>query len=617
MKGNSKGLSPRFINLLGLFSFLVLAVFECAFCPTGIAEDDLATRYIALAWASEELQDDSQAEKYWNMAGPDYIKGKSWYHERIGRNDLAENDWTQRINRRAACEDLIQRGHFYERVNRLNDALRDYNAAIGAHGTDTPFNYLGLDARGCYYGRQGMWQQATNDLLKSYNYKLSISKGNNPVFTGVFTVAAAYEMQGKHQKAMQLIGDSSAENLKRLEEAKKAFEPATQGTTRIHLNESDKDFLGTWTQLGKYYKDRGDTPRAQICYEHVLKLSPDNAIAKSYLADLGVIAESPVAKPTATPPKKEESSLPRLSTGQPSTASNLAAPPGEKVNRHTDGPIRDKWALIVGISHFKNPQYDLKVAAKDAQDFYNYLVNEANFRRDHVLLLLDGKATRQQIMSAFGDHFLPAVCEPGDLVVVYVSTHGTPKTKDKGGRNYIAAYDTDANDLYATGVDMDELNKRLLEGVKTDRALIIMDTCYSGAGIPGARALNVADNFSANELAQGCGHLVISSSSPNEKAYESRVSNNGVFTKYLIEALRKNNKVDVKTAFAEVEKQVSWEVKSVFGEKQTPQLGGNWDGQQLILSVPASESRPMLNPDLLKMMQPTGTPPLSNSAQKR
>lgn len=245
----------------------------------------------------------------------------------------------------------------------------------------------------------------------------------------------------------------------------------------------------------------------------------------------------------------------------------------------------------------------MKVAAKDAQDFYNYLVNEANFRKDHVLMLLNEKATRENIMDAFGDQFLPAVSEPGDLVVIYLSTHGTPKNKDKGGRNYIVAYDTDASKLYSTGVDMDELTKRISEGVKTKRALIIMDTCYSGAGVPGARALNLADNFNAADIAQGSGQLVISSSSPNEKSWESRVSQNGVFTKYLLDVLRANKNIDMKTAFENIQKKVGWEVKSTFGERQTPQLGGDWKGKELILSLPPKEPRQTFNPDLLRLMQ--------------
>ena len=192
----------------------------------------------------------------------------------------------------------------------------------------------------------------------------------------------------------------------------------------------------------------------------------------------------------------------------------------------------------------------MSYSAKDALDFYHYLVNDAHFPKDHVLLLLNEQATRQNIMNAFGDEFLPAVSEPDDMVVIFVSTHGTPSTKDKGGRNYIVAYDTDKNELYATGVDMDELYRRLKEGVKTDRALIVMDACFSGAGVPGAKGLGVPDNFDANQIALGSGHLVLSSSSPKEQSWESMVAPNGVFTKHLLDCLKENNaRIDIKSAF--------------------------------------------------------------------
>lgn len=266
-------------------------------------------------------------------------------------------------------------------------------------------------------------------------------------------------------------------------------------------------------------------------------------------------------------------------------------------------PVKDKWALVIGISSFANHDYNLKYAAKDATDFYNYLIKDANFSADHVLLLLNEKATRQNIMNGFGDQFLPAVAQPDDLVVVFVSTHGTPKQKDKGGNNYIVAYDTDASQLYSTGVDMDELYKRI-KGVTTDRALIIMDCCYSGGGVPGAKGADSGANFDAQQMAQGCGHLVISSSSPNERSWESENSPNGIFTKYLLESLRENKgKVDVKTAFEELEKKVSWEVKSTYGESQTPQLGGDWEGKELVLSVVPSEHRALMNPHLREMMK--------------
>lgn len=337
--------------------------------------------------------------------------------------------------------------------------------------------------------------------------------------------------------------------------------------------------------------------KRKFCMEAQLKLLSTTALSSP--ADDGEKQDALATQIAALVQQKLQA------TNTQNKTAPLSGTKPQKVNSAIKNrPIKDKWALVIGISKFANSKYNLNFAAKDARDFYDFLVNEANFKRDHVLLLLDEKATRANIMSAFGDEFLPAVSEPDDLVVVYVSTHGTPAKRDKGGKSYIVAHDTDTARLYASGVDMNELYGRIRGGVKTDRALIVMDTCYSGAGVPGAKALNAADNFDAQEVASGCGHLVITSSSPNERSWESKVSNNGVFTKYLLEALRANNKkVDVKSAFNLVEKNVSWEVKSSFGEKQTPQLGGEWEGTELILSVPPIEPRPMFNADILQLMK--------------
>ncbi|MFN8555049.1 MAG: caspase family protein, partial [Candidatus Obscuribacterales bacterium] len=62
-------------------------------------------------------------------------------------------------------------------------------------------------------------------------------------------------------------------------------------------------------------------------------------------------------------------------------------------------PIRDKWALVVGISEFENPKLNLRYSAKDAADFASYLTNSAGFAPDHVKILLNKDATQRRILS--------------------------------------------------------------------------------------------------------------------------------------------------------------------------------------------------------------------------
>src|SRR5262249_52873594 len=89
----------------------------------------------------------------------------------------------------------------------------------------------------------------------------------------------------------------------------------------------------------------------------------------------------------------------------------------------------DKWAVVIGLSRFADASVPpLKYCAKDAQDFYDYLTdpNQGHFEKDHVKLLVNEDATKINIMDVIGDSFLPHGAAPGDLVLIYLSTHGSP-----------------------------------------------------------------------------------------------------------------------------------------------------------------------------------------------
>lgn len=61
---------------------------------------------------------------------------------------------------------------------------------------------------------------------------------------------------------------------------------------------------------------------------------------------------------------------------------------------------------------------NLKYAAKDAVDFSNFLIRHENFKPDHVKVLLDKAATREQIITNLGSGWLGSRARPDDLVVL-------------------------------------------------------------------------------------------------------------------------------------------------------------------------------------------------------
>lgn len=278
-------------------------------------------------------------------------------------------------------------------------------------------------------------------------------------------------------------------------------------------------------------------------------------------------------------------------TASEPSASGTSASAGVSSTKLIDRPIRDKWALVVGIGQFASDKIPkLKYAAKDASDFAAFLVKEAHFAPDHVRVLLNDKATERRVMSELGSKFLARVVEPDDLVVVFFSTHGSPAQLDLRGANYLVAYDSDPADLYVSGLDMQKILESISERVLTDRVLLVLDACHSGGAGHASKGLNRTGNFDAQALAQGSGQLVICSSLPEQQSWESARYKNGVFTKQLLDGLRAGGmKTKLGEAFKFVEHAVADEVKEDRpGARQTPVLNSKWNGSDLVLAaVPA------------------------------
>ncbi len=250
-------------------------------------------------------------------------------------------------------------------------------------------------------------------------------------------------------------------------------------------------------------------------------------------------------------------------------------------------PIRDKWAVIVGISKFKDSDINLRYAAKDARDFYDFLIKEKNFAPDHVQILTDEEATRANILSVLGVSWLPRVAEPDDLVLIYFSSHGSPSDIDVGGVNYLVAHDTDPKNLFITGIAMQDLARIIKGRVQARRIVLLLDACHSGVAAPSSKGLTRVGNLDVDKVVQGTGQLVISSSKPSQRSWESARYQGSVFTKHLIDGLRKEGAMtDLGKAFSYLEAQVQREVLRDRGLMQTPVMKSKWSGNDLIIGVP-------------------------------
>lgn len=291
---------------------------------------------------------------------------------------------------------------------------------------------------------------------------------------------------------------------------------------------------------------------------------------------------------------RSSSTTPERASGAPAQTSQ-AGTEDKPEDKPGQRPVKDKWALIVGISNFKKASLNLKYPAKDAADLADFLVNQCHFARDHVKVLADQKATRSSILDALGDKWLPRVVRPDDLVLLYFSTHGSPSDLDVGGVNYLIAWDTDPESLYSTGLPMQDLIRIIKARIRSDRIIVLLDACYSGAVDPQTKGVHRAANVNVEAISQGTGQMVISSSAPDQVSWECKQQPNSVFTKHLINSLKiDGDRTKLGRAFKLLKERVEDEVQRDRGRLQTPLLKSQWEGDELMIAVPPTDPRPGL-----------------------
>lgn len=266
-----------------------------------------------------------------------------------------------------------------------------------------------------------------------------------------------------------------------------------------------------------------------------------------------------------------------------------------------DRPIADKWAVIIGIDKFQDKGIPtLEYSAKDAKDFCDFLVEKGNFSRDHVILMVNEQATEDNILDAVGDNGLPRRVQKDDLVLIYASTHGSPREMDIRGENYLVAYDTKLSKLFSSSIKLKNLLATIKDRTGCERIVLLLDACNSGVaadmaeggnGGKGGKALLRVNSFNPDELA-GNGQIVITSSSANERSWESKRYKNGVFTRNLIDALQKEGVgTTLVDAFEDLKEKVLTEVQFDRKSAQTPVMNNQWSGETLALLKPPARPR--------------------------
>jgi tetratricopeptide (TPR) repeat protein len=545
----------------------------------------LAIRQSALPENDPKIAESTSKLASAYFAACDYDKSEDLYNRAIHMDECSNNN-------ASLANDLNS-------IALLNVAQGKYNAAklFYKRALSITTEKLGLahpNVAACFsnlaflYENQGKYKEAEPLLKEALAIREKALGSNSPAVAQSLTnLATIYASDNRLFEAEQLLARALE-----IEESK--------------LGTDHPDVADIRNNLAQVYVSEKKTAEAEACLQKLL--ARDERIlgpaAPAVAGDLDNLAKVLVDEGKNLDAQKLRERSNSIKSKLPGA---LAAAPLDESTPFGGGaghrlPLTDKWAVVIGISNYKDSSINLKYASKDAADFRNYLVNYAHFNPKHVTLLTDANATRDNIIAKLSE--LGRVAKPNDLLVVYVSTHGSPSKKEVGGINFIVPYEGTMSNIVLTGLPMQWFTTGLKDILHGNRLVLLLDVCHSGAAAEEDRStiasLKTTNGKQQEEgqkglrrvvdisrLTTGEGQIVLASSASDQISWESRNYPNSVFTRRLIEGLRlKGDQTTLLEAYEYMRDRTQEEVLRDRAEIQTPVLmKQRWLGEDVVLGA--------------------------------
>ena len=280
----------------------------------------------------------------------------------------------------------------------------------------------------------------------------------------------------------------------------------------------------------------------------------------------------------------------------------------KRVECTADPDSRRCFIATVGVSEYNDPRFNLKFAAKDAEDMSKALAEKAQHRgyQPEVMVVRNAEVdgTLVEKLRAF-----LAQSGTDDEVVLFFAGHGL---LDKNLEYHFARHDTDFDASENMGITFQDLES-LVDGIMPLKRTLLFDTCHSGeveeedkqqilsmvsgAAIPAADSgvqvrgvatrgmkvkelepklrhtdfIELGSLFPDSRRAKGAN--ILTSSSGSEFSMESDAWQNGLFTYVVLNSIM-NQRTDADgdkiVSFSEAAAAVQDKVKTLSGGHQRP-----------------------------------------------
>jgi len=137
-------------------------------------------------------------------------------------------------------------------------------------------------------------------------------------------------------------------------------------------------------------------------------------------------------------------------------------------------------ALVIGVNLYQKVS-PLAFACNDARAVANLLKATFGFPEPNIRLLLDGEATRTNVLGSFLRFANDSNVTPDDRIVVFFAGHGHTVSGRSGETGFLVPVDGDTADL-STLIRWDELT-RGADLIPAKHMLFLMDACYGGLAL--------------------------------------------------------------------------------------------------------------------------------------
>ena len=239
-------------------------------------------------------------------------------------------------------------------------------------------------------------------------------------------------------------------------------------------------------------------------------------------------------------------------------------------------PRKNAYAVVIGIEQYREKLPKADFADRDAKLMGEYLTKVLGYPEENVIVRLNERATRTDLVKYF-EEWLRNNVDPGGSVFVYYSGHGAPNNKT--GEAYLVPYDGDPAFVDSTAYPVKQLYAAL-EKLPAKEIVVVMDSCFSGAGgrsviAKGSRPMVIS---AENPILATGKTVVLAASSGDQVSSTFEEKGHGLLTYYFLKGLQgeadlnKDGTIEMAELFEYVKPNVQRVARKQYNNEQTPQL---------------------------------------------